>query len=90
MKTHLHGARDERAEVGLRPEGEVEREREAREVDGGEGEALRGDEVLDVRQRPDEDREAAQYQSELESESVSVSASGWGRRDAPKHDEHAA
>ena len=59
--THLHDPAHKRAEIRLRPERKVEREPEAAKIHGRKREALGRDEVLEVREGPDEDGEAVVF-----------------------------
>lgn len=56
---------DERGQIGLPPDGEVEGEGERAEVGPGEGKALGGGDVLEVRERALEDGEAGEGGREL-------------------------
>lgn len=56
--TYLNGPGDQRTQIALRPEREVECEAQAREVNRGEGQTLGGNKVLDVVPGADEYREA--------------------------------
>lgn len=52
---YLDRAAEEGAEVGMRPEGEVERQAEAREIREGEREPVFGEQVFYVVNWPDQD-----------------------------------